>query len=444
VCDEEDGGPEAKEKSVSPWKNSLLVLTMIFLGVCFLIFLTTGYTALYWAWARANLEMARAYLPWARNSGMLAMAGAAVALGILFSSNTFPVPAKMRLSLSLLATVTIGFFSEFRNEGKFYFKNLHHFFGPGTWIHNGLNRLVPSFGDFLYRMEYSHWNDFLLGPAIVSVLFPLTVVRISRALSDQDPVSLGVPTLHLSTNLDQALRFARLLMYVGLFWFFLESWAEKAGYLSNPHSSDEIDLPFEFGGAMLGFWTARVLTKPFDRRSEKFRSTFFIDFLSSGVIGLLYTLIVSPLVGGVASAVVHALYPVVPHSLDVNEYTPLQMHMRPLELLFLAGATWWSLNRSSKPEEITRLSGTYEGPEADSKWDVLKAMTNVWGVITGYLVILAIMFSVLEPQGLRWTLATSGTGLAAGTAAFLLVQRAGRHGFTRLLGKEEIRPSGRH
>ena len=37
---------------------------------------------------------------------------------------------------------------------------------------------------------------------------------------------------------------------------------------------------------MPGFWTARVLTKPFGRRSEKFRSTFFIDFLSSGVIGL--------------------------------------------------------------------------------------------------------------------------------------------------------------
>jgi hypothetical protein len=172
---------------VSPWKNSLVVLTMIFVGVCFTIFLTTGYTALYWAWARANLEMARPYLPWARNFGMLAMAAAAVALGILFSSNTFPVPAKMRLLLSLLATVTIGFFAEFRNEGKFYFKNFHHFFGPGTWNHDGLNQLVPSLGDFLYRMEYSHWNDFLLGPAIVSVLFPLAVVRIFRALSDRAP-----------------------------------------------------------------------------------------------------------------------------------------------------------------------------------------------------------------------------------------------------------------
>jgi hypothetical protein len=107
---------------MSAWKNNLVVLIVIFLGVTFLIFLVTGYTALYWAWTRGNLGLALPYLPWARNFGMLAVAGAAVTLGILFSSKTFPVPPRMRLLLSLLATVTIGFFSEFRNEGKFYFK----------------------------------------------------------------------------------------------------------------------------------------------------------------------------------------------------------------------------------------------------------------------------------------------------------------------------------
>ena len=64
---------------------------------------------------------------------MLAMFSAAIALGILFSSKTFPLPPKTRLWLLLLATVTIGFFSEFRNEGKFFFKNLGHYFGPGMW-----------------------------------------------------------------------------------------------------------------------------------------------------------------------------------------------------------------------------------------------------------------------------------------------------------------------
>jgi len=57
---------------------------------------------------------------------MLAMFGAAIALGILFSSKTFTLQPETRLRLSILATVTIGFFAEFRNEGKFYFKNLGH------------------------------------------------------------------------------------------------------------------------------------------------------------------------------------------------------------------------------------------------------------------------------------------------------------------------------
>jgi hypothetical protein len=125
---------------------------MVLLSVSFPIFLVTGYTPLYWAWVRGNLQAAQPYLPWARNSGTRAVAGAAAALGILFSSNTFPLPAKARLWLSLLATATIGFFAEFRNEGKFYFKAHVHFFGPGTWIHGAVNRRVFSGGDFLYRI----------------------------------------------------------------------------------------------------------------------------------------------------------------------------------------------------------------------------------------------------------------------------------------------------
>ena len=425
------------------WKNRLVVLTMFVLGVSFLIFFVTGYAALYWAWARANFQAARPYLPWARNFGALAIAGAAVALGILFSTNTFPLPPKTRLRLSLLATITIGFFAEFRNEGKFYFRGIHHFFGPATWIHKALNHAVPSLADFLYRIEYSHWNDFLMGPAIVSVLFPLAAIKIYRALWDQHPVTLDAPTSDVSTDLDQTMRFARILMNVGLFWFFSMAWAEKAGYMSNPHSADEIDLPFEFCGTMLGFWMARVLTKPFDQRSEKFSSTFAIDFLSSGIIGLLYTLIVSPLTVSVASAVGHALYPVVPQSLDVHEYTPFERHMRPLELLLLAGATGWCLNRSSKPEEMTLLRNTYDEPEADSQWNVPKTVIQVFAVMLGYLIILSAMLSLLEPQGLGWTLATAATGLGVGTAAFLLFKRASHRGLTHLLGNNDDQPGER-
>jgi len=49
---------------MSAWKNRLVLLTMIFLGVSFLIFLVSGYTAFYRAWAPANFESARPYLPW--------------------------------------------------------------------------------------------------------------------------------------------------------------------------------------------------------------------------------------------------------------------------------------------------------------------------------------------------------------------------------------------
>jgi len=411
------------------------------LGLSFSVFLVTGYTALYWAWPRADLQAALPYLPWARSFGMLAMASAAAALGILFSSNTFPISPKTRLALSMLSAVTIGFFSEFRNEGKFHFKRLVHFFGPGTWIHDGLNRVVPSLGDTLYRIEYSHWNDFLMGPAIVSVLFALVFVRIYRAVQDQAPLTLSASVPDVSANVDHTLRFARILMNVGLFWFFIDAWAEKAGYLSNPHSSDEIDLPVEFAGTMLGFWMVRVLTKPFDKPSERFRSTLLVDFLSSGVIGLLYTLVVGPLTEGVASAVGHALYPVVPGSLDMHEYTPFQQHMRPFELLLLAGVMWWSLNRASKREEITQLSSAYEGPAADSKWDVLKMLATALGAMAGYLLIVVTMLSLFEPQGLGWTLATASAGLGTGTAAFLLVKRVGQRHFTTVFGRNDDTPS---
>jgi len=422
---------------MSPRKNCFVVLATALLSISLPIFLLTAYTALYWAWPQGNLVAALPYLLWARNFGMLAMASAAVALLILFSSKTFPIPPKTRLWLSLLATVTIGFFSEFRNEGRFYFKRLVHFFGPGTWIHDGLNQLVSSAGDSLYRIEYSHWNDFLMGPAVVSVLFSFGFVKLFWAFRNQGPISLSESTSNASTDLDHALRFARTFMDVGLFWFFIQAWAEKAGYLSNPHSSDEIDLPFEFAGTMLGFWMARALTKPFGLKKERFRSTFFIDFLSAGAIGLLYTLIVGPLTEGIASTVAHGLSPVVPNSLDIHEYTPFQQHMRPFELLLLAGAMWWGLNRFSKHEEVTRLSSSYEEPAVSSTWEVQLTMAKALGVTTGYLLILVTTLSILEPEGLGWTLATAGAGMVVGTVALFLVKRLGRKGVTTVFGRDD-------
>ena len=61
-------------------------------------------------------------------------------------------------------------------------------------------------------------------------------------------------------------------------------------------------------------------------------------------------------------------------------------------------------------------------------------------MVIGYLAILAMVFSLLEPQGLVWTLVTAGTGLTAGTAAFFLVMRDGQHRFTRLTQQERNTP----
>ena len=424
------------------WKHQLVVFTIALLCATFPIFLVVGYTALYWAWVRSDLAAALPFLPWARNCGTLAMAAAALAFGILFSSNVFPVPPKIRLTLSLLATATIGFYAEFRNEGKFYFKSSVHFFGPGTWIHGGLNQVVPSLGDFLYRVEYSYWNDLLMGPAIVSVLFSLVFVQICGAFRNQGWISLTASTSDAATNLDQSLRFARILMNVGLFWFFIQAWAEKAGYLTNPHSNDEIDLPFEFAGMMLGFWMARILTKPFDERTERFRSTFFVDFLCSGVVGLLYTLVVSPLTENIANTVAHALYPAIPDSLNVHEYTPLQRHIRPFELLLLAGPMWWGLNRFSKHDEITRLSSANEEVETETKWGGPITIATALAVTIGYLLIVAMMLSILEPEGLGWTLASAGAGMGVGSVALLLVKRAGQKGLTTVFGRKNDASGG--
>ena len=418
-------------------KKQLIVLTLALLSVTFPIFLVSGYTALYWAWVRDNLQAALPYLSWARGFGMLAVIGAAAAFGILFSPRIFPISPRVRLLLSILGAITIALFSEFRNEGKFYFKRLVHFFGPGTWAHDGLNRISPSLGDFLYRFEYSHWNDFLMGPAIVSVLFSIVFVKIYWASEKQGHPSLGAQPLDSSSELDDVLRFARILMNIGLFWFFSQAWAEKTGYLRNPYSNDEVDLPFEFAGTMLGFWMARVLTKPFDERSERFRSSVFIDLVSSGIFGLLYTLIVGPLTEGIASTIAHALEPAVPASLNLHEYTSFQRHMRPFELLLLAGAMWWGLNWSTTEERFTRLSGSHEEVEAESKWAGLITMAKVLAIMTGYLVVIATMLSILEPEGLGWTMATAGIGMAVGSAVLLLMKRVRAQIFTSVFSSDD-------
>ncbi len=86
---------------------------------------------------------------------------------------------------------------------------------------------------------------------------------------------------------------------------------------------------------------------------------------------------------------------------------------------------------------MTELSSTHEEPEGDSKWDMLLIMAKALGVTTGYLVVVVTMLSILEPQGLGWTLATAGAGIGVGSAALLLVKRAEQRGFTTVFGTND-------
>lgn len=193
---------------------------------------------------------------------------------------------------------------------------------------------------------------------------------------------------------------------------------------------------------MAGFWMARVLTRPFTPQAEKFRSTFLIDFVSSGVIGLLYTLIVGPLTDSVAGTVGRALYRVAPGSLKINEYTVFQQHLRPLELMLLAAATWWILNRLSQHEQMTQLGGVYEEPDARSNWFVLITVTQAVGLTAVYLLILAGMFSLMESLGFDWTLPALAVGTVVGIVVFVRAQRAGRQGFTTLFRQNDDASAG--
>ena len=85
---------------------------------------------------------------------------------------------------------------------------------------------------------------------------------------------------------------------------------------------------------------------------------------------------------------------------------------------------------------MTQLGGVHEESDPDSKWATLKTVVMALGVLTVYLAILAIMFLLLEPQGLGWTVTTAGTGLATGTAAFLFVRMGWKKWRDAIAGEE--------
>jgi len=92
----------------------------------------------------------------------------------------------------------------------------------------------------------------------------------------------------------------------------------------------------------------------------------------------------------------------------------------------LAAAIWWSLNRSSKHEQITQINHTVEEPAGHPQWDIPIAMATAVATLAAYLLVLAAMLAILEPEGLAWTLATAGAGMGIGTVLLLFAKRAER------------------
>jgi hypothetical protein len=111
--------------------------------------------------------------------------------------------------------------------------------------------------------------------------------------------------------------------------------------------------------------------------------------------------------------------------------------MRPFELLLLAGAMWWGFNRSIKNDRPTLMSDTFEGQATESKWAVWITIGAVAGATISYLVVVTTMLSIIEPEGLGWTLATAGAGITAGTLALLFVKRAGQAGLSSIFHRRE-------
>src|SRR5262249_53315779 len=135
------------------------------------------------------------------------------------------------------------------------------------------------------------------------------------------------------------------------------------------------------------------------------------------------------------SASGHALYAVVPASLDRHEYTPFQQRIRPFELLLLAGAIWWSLNRASHRDESGGITTCSTGSDVYFNLEGLMRFAKTFGVGTVCLLIAVTMLSVLEPEGLGGTLAMAGTGLGIGATTYLLLRSAERQRLTTILGE---------
>lgn len=94
----------------------------------------------------------------------------------------------------------------------------------------------------------------------------------------------------------------------------------------------------------------------------------------------------------------------------------------------------WKISRH---EGMIALSSGYEEAEHESKWGLLVTLALPMAVVSGYLLVLAAMLSVLEPQGVGWTMATLGIGSGVGTVVLVLLKRGAERETISVLGGED-------
>jgi hypothetical protein len=229
-------------------------------------------------------------------------------------------------------------------------------------------------------------------------------------------------TLTNGAELEQALRFARIIMYVALFWFFSQALSEEAGLFRNPHLPDVIDMVAEIFGTALGFWMARFLTRPFDNRPENFWSTLQADLIATGPVGFGYTLVVGALTEGIERNIGYALFPKVAPMFDNQGITPLQLKMRPVELIVLAFIVCWAFNRTVT-REVEEGAGSTTASEIDFDAKVISTVIKGLTVAVICLTFWGSFVALFRVNGIDWPILGAAIPIAFGLGTFLFSRR---------------------
>jgi len=219
----------------------------------FLIFLVTGYTAPFTGLgARANLEAGSGLI--CRGPGIpecWAMAGRRCgSRNFLFRIKDLPAPPK-NPPIAFTAchgSRSASFCRIQKTMASFYFQKPPQpfFSGLGTWIHDGLNRIVPSLGRFSVPASNTRTGTI---SSWVRQSFSVSFSPCYRenlqgfwGSASHQPEARRLGTCRRISTRCCSLRGIPHECRTLLVFSAWHGQKKRRGYLSNPHSNDEIDL----------------------------------------------------------------------------------------------------------------------------------------------------------------------------------------------------------